>query len=194
LGVDLPDPDLFYTMGIPMPPTPEVPQLYIAKKMKKIRHVMGSDVGVLFSDTARAIIEDIEPDVHAFYPVNVEGREERGFTEEYHILHVRSRLKAIARDVPESQKFFVLWDYNPKYRHENFSDYYFSIKYGQLALQNNPPNIFVKKSVVEGRALWAEYGLPGKYCEFFACDEFVRRLGKSGFGGRSPDVKVGVVE
>lgn len=181
---------LFFTKGLLVPPPPpEILKFFIPKKMKKIRHVMGSIAGTLFSDTAKDIVEEIEPGVHGFYPIEVEGLEERGFQDQYYIVNIRSRLKAVVQDVPQSQKFFSLRKLN--YQDENFEDYYFKMSYSKLALQNDQPNIFVKKSVVEGRALWAEYGVPISQPAFFACDEFVKRLGRAGFGGISPDVKVG---
>ena len=197
LGVDLPNPQLYYAKGIPLPPPPEKPQLFVPKKLKKIRHVMGSAVGPLFSDTAKDIIEDIEPGVHGFYPVDVEGREERGFTDNYYILNVRSRLKALCLEAPASQEYIEAIMWNPEYQHEYIEDYRLRVKYPLLALCRTAkfgPMLFVRKGLITGRALWTEYGATHNSAQVFASDEFVKRMGRAKFGAFSPDVEVAEVE
>ena len=113
------------------------------------------------------IIEAIEPGVHQYLPYELIQPDGSVHPDQRWLLNVCTRIEALDY---ESSNVVALRD-RPQFNHD----------------RNTGHHLVVRKSVVEGRALWFEYRYRGAQGQFLLSDRFWDALNKAGCAGWRPD-------
>ena len=132
-------------------------------------HIFSAN-GWAISQTIVDIIEEIEPGVHQYFPIEFEFPSGRQLDERYFLLNICTMPQTLAldqcsgifrHDIPNAKERGYLADFRLVFRRG-------------MRRNLEPPVEYLKayKDRVEGRAIWAEYGLT----ELMISDEFFVRV------------------
>ncbi|MEJ2410924.1 MAG: hypothetical protein P8Y48_16890 [Novosphingobium sp.] len=140
--------------GIPFP-VPEVTPIIRIKKLPG--NILPDFLGPLYvSDRVRRKVEEMEPGVHQFLPLEVEMPDGSTVGEKYWIWCNMNVLDALVLE--RSENIQEIWP-----NKERFPEY---SRYGETA--NGPPVLALRKSLIAGKAKWSDY----KLGIIFFSDEF----------------------
>lgn len=150
-------------------PTPNfIPKIDCGYKAKAFGDFMPSIPGMAITQTIVDIIEDIEPNVHQYFPIEFVLRSGEVQPEPYYLLNVCTRISTLHLDnenldvkyLPEARKhlfphnvYRVVGPARSTFRSRDFS---------------KPPLLTLRKEKVQGRALWGEYGYMTLFSDIFA--------------------------
>ncbi|MCJ2187711.1 DUF1629 domain-containing protein [Novosphingobium beihaiensis] len=155
--------------GIPFPVPEMTPRIRITKLPGDI---LPDFLGPLYvSDRVRSKVEEMEPGVHQFLPLEVEMPDGSTLKEKYCIWCNMNVLDSIILD--RSENLQQVWP-----NRDQFPEYY---RYGETA--NGPPVLALNKALIAGKVKWSEYKL-GK---IFFSDEFAAWLDAKGIMGWESD-------
>ena len=136
--------------GIPMDPD-MVPRRYaVDLRPEALPEFFGMLIGYGVSDRFREKVEELEPDVHQFFPVELTAKDGLRPEKRYWFLHICNRVDAID---PE-ETTLPLGPGNRQYKVTSYT-------VGQ------PINMVIKREVVAGKCMWMDRRL----MDFFFSDE-----------------------
>ena len=137
--------------GVPLNPN-LVPQRFsVGVSAEKLPEVFSLKLGFGVSDRFRNKVEELEPDVHQFFPVNLTAKGVELVKPKYWLLHVCNRVDAI--DVSKSEK-------------PDIGDMYGS----QIKRYKERANLVLSKECIDGKCIWIDRRIGHAY---FFSDQLV---------------------
>lgn len=131
------------------------------KKLSKIFQFGGYGLGV--PEIFRAKVEDLEPGVHQFFPIDVELRTGEHLAPQYYLLNCRTYLEALDTE-KTTAKFYSRATENYIDETSYGGQYFRPVAYlmsEQKKIENPKDLFFFKEEMVRGRAIWREGGMLG---------------------------------
>ena len=159
-----------YTMGFkrPSPTTPLVFKCPI--EASKFHNFMYSGAGILISQDIVELIEDMEPGVHQYFPVEFIMKSGPQPEQDYYILNVCTQLKSLDFEKGQVGKSPIKEDMRWYFQGKEYETHYLS----NTPKFEPPYDLYVKKAVFEGHVLWHEHGVQAK-TSIYVTDEFYSR-------------------
>ena len=156
-------------------PIPEHPfEMATSYKPDEFLSFMKSVYGLMISQSVVDLIEELQPNVHQFFPVNIRLDCGDELPMAYYFLNVCGVVQSI--DYDSSAVHLDIWPENLE------SPRKFNTRMVTLhnkAIVGDPfrkGSVFIDKSKIEGRALWAEDGLRNLICS----EEFLDQINNIG--------------
>lgn len=162
---------ILYTMGFKMP-FPEKPlQFECSIKASNFHNFMYSQAGLLVSQAIVDLIEDMEPGVHQFFPVEFIMKSGPQPAQKYYSLNVCTNLKTL--DFEKSKIFKK--ETNPERRWYFQGQEYLVYPESRVPKVEPPYDLFVIKKQFQNCVIWHEHGVESKG-SIFVTDRFYERV------------------
>jgi len=164
-----------YQMGLKLPAPSKPLRFNCPVRASNFYNFMNSQAGLLISQTIVDLIEEMEPGVHQYFPVEFIMKSGPQPDQKYYILNICTQLKSL--DFEKSQvgkgpvKEEMRWYFQGKE--------YLVTPLSRVPKLNPPYDLFVKKSAFEGHTLWHEHGIQSK-TSIYVTDEFYTRASALG--------------
>ena len=159
-----------YTMGFKLPAPVESLKFHCSVKSSNFYNFMYSGAGLLVSQSIVDLIEEMEPGVHQYFPVEFIMKSGSQPKQKYYILNITSNLKTL-----DFEKSKVFKDpISPEGRCKVQGKEYFVFPQSPNPKLEPPYDLFVKKKAFEGHVIWHEHGIESKG-SIYVTDEFYER-------------------
>lgn len=157
MGNKLPEPDPPYEFDCPV-------------KAENFYNFMYTNAGIIISESVVELIEDMEPGVHQYFPVNFIMKSGPQPKQQYYLLNV-----CVSRKTLNFEKSRVFKAHNNEDVRWYFQGEEYAVTLESQVPKLDPPyDLFVDKSALQGHTLWREHGFYQRGA-IFATDTFYER-------------------
>jgi len=164
-----------YTMGFKMPFPAKQLQFDCLIKASDFHNFMYSQAGLLISQAIVDLIEELEPGVHQYFPVEFIMKSGPQPAQKYYSLNVCTNLKTL--DFEKSRVFKK--ETNPERRWYFQGQEYLVYPESRVPKLDAPFDLFVKKERFQGYVIWHEHGVESKD-SIYVTDSFYERVLETG--------------
>lgn len=189
LNLDVSMSKINFTQGYKFPFLDEIFELFTSVDERELCAILNSEIGIIVSREIVDLIEDIEPNTHQYFPVQIRCSGGELVEDKYFALNICTQLDALdfnksnvfKSEIPEDRRKYT------------FGRRFLIYKEDPIPNLEEPYDYYVFGEKVCGNSIWFQHG-SSLVTQFYVSDEMFEALKAAGAfdGGFEPIYRVGI--